>query len=205
MPSLIDYTGMEIGRLKVLSLVPASEHKYKSNAREWYCQCSCGKIIQVQTRMISGNGKYTQQSCGCIRVKTHLTITSKIEGLDLDYIEQYKDFEKYQFLHKTYVKHCGAKHTLKEYNEFISYFYVDSQFNSIYKSWKENEVSDNTYYNWYKPSLDHIIPKSRGGTNEIKNLQFLTVFENLSKRDMTMNEWENFKKLTNTKSNLFIR
>jgi len=48
------------------------------------------------------------------------------------------------------------------------------------------------------------MPKSRGGTNELNNLQFLTLFENLNKRDMTMEEWNNFKKETNTHSNYFI-
>ena len=53
-------------------------------------------------------------------------------------------------------------------------------------------------------TLDHIIPKSRGGTNELNNLQILTVFENLAKRDMTQEEWNNFKKETKTHSDYFI-
>ena len=52
--------------------------------------------------------------------------------------------------------------------------------------------------------IDHIIPKSRGGNNEKENLQFLTTFENLTKRDMTMEEWNNFKIKTNTHSQYFI-
>ena len=42
------------------------------------------------------------------------------------------------------------------------------------------------------------------GKNNLENFQFLTTFENLAKRDMTMEEWNNFKNLTNTKSNYFI-
>ena len=72
-------------------------------------------------------------------------------------------------------------------------------------TWKErNNEKDTTFYDWYKPSLDHIVPKSRGGDNSLDNLQYLTVFENLSKRDMTMIEWEEFKQKTNTKSELFL-
>ena len=67
---------------------------------------------------------------------------------------------------------------------------------------KENK--ENTFYDLYKPSLDHIIPKSKGGDNSLDNLQFLTVFENLSKRDMTMKEWNEFKVRTNTQSDLYL-
>jgi hypothetical protein len=45
---------------------------------------------------------------------------------------------------------------------------------------------------------------SRGGTSKLSNLQILTVFENLAKRDMTMEEWNIFKEKTNTHSNYFI-
>jgi hypothetical protein len=40
-------------------------------------------------------------------------------------------------------------------------------------------------------------------SNSIDNLQYLTIFENLAKRDMTMEEWNQFKKDTNTTSNYF--
>lgn len=55
-----------------------------------------------------------------------------------------------------------------------------------------------------KPSIDHKMPISRGGNNDIQNLQFLTVFENLCKRDMTEQEWLLFKNKTSTKSEYFI-
>ena len=76
----------------------------------------------------------------------------------------------------------------------------------MYNKWvKENkENKENTFYDLYKPSLDHIIPKSKGGDNSLDNLQFLTVFENLSKRDMTMKEWNEFKVRTNTQSDLYL-
>ena len=59
-------------------------------------------------------------------------------------------------------------------------------------------------YDYAKPSLDHIIPKSKGGQNHYTNFQILTVYENLSKRDMTQDEWEEFKKQTNTTSDYFV-
>ena len=65
-------------------------------------------------------------------------------------------------------------------------------------------MEDETFYDWAKPSLDHIIPSSKGGSNTLDNFQFLTTFENLAKRDMTMDEWKNFKQKTNTTSDYFI-
>ena len=61
-----------------------------------------------------------------------------------------------------------------------------------------------TFYDWAKPSLDHIIPISKGGEEKLENYQFLTVYENFSKRDMTMEEWNDFKIKTNTTSDYFI-
>ena len=72
-----------------------------------------------------------------------------------------------------------------------------------YDFWKTKERSK-TFYDLAKPSLDHIIPKSKNGSNKKENLQFLTVFENLSKRDMTWEEWEDFKIKTNTHSDYFL-
>lgn len=69
---------------------------------------------------------------------------------------------------------------------------------------KNNKERGKTFYDLAKPSLDHIIPKSRGGTNTKENYQFLTVFENLSKRDMTKEGWNNFKEKTHTYSDYFI-
>ena len=69
---------------------------------------------------------------------------------------------------------------------------------------KKNKKKSKTFYDFAKPSLDHIIPRSKGGSNQIDNLQVLTVFENLAKRDMTMQEWNEFKQQTHTCSDYFI-
>lgn len=48
-------------------------------------------------------------------------------------------------------------------------------------------------------SLDHIIPQSKGGTNDITNLQLVTHHANTIKNDMSMNEFYLFcKKVANT-------
>ena len=71
-------------------------------------------------------------------------------------------------------------------------FYDDIQFNRIYKIWV-----DSNFEPYKRPSLDHIVPKAKGGTNDLENLQFLSWFENRCKNDMTQLEWNEIKKNIN--------
>lgn len=82
---------------------------------------------------------------------------------------------------------------------FIDKFYNDAQFNKIYDLWISSGM-----IKWLKPSLDHIVPISRGGDHNIDNLQVLTWFENRCKVDMLQEEWEEFKKTSGTSSDYFI-
>ena len=61
-------------------------------------------------------------------------------------------------------------------------------FNHLYLKWKEtNDI-------WIKPSLDHIIPKSKGGMLSIDNLRFISWFENRAKCSIDINNWNDMKK-----------
>ena len=74
------------------------------------------------------------------------------------------------------------------YKNYLLKFYNDIQFNSIYEMWVNSNFEP-----YKKPSLDHIVPKAKGGTNDLSNLQFLSWFENRCKNDMTQKEWNILK------------
>ena len=204
-----DLIGKNIGKLKVLSLVPVDERPTQNHGNYWLCKCECGNFVKVPTTYLTGNSNYIQTSCGCERKQRAFQASTKIQ-VSNQFLDQYKDnFEKFLFIHHAIMGTSGnsssyyEKHQI-EYEEIINFFWNDKQFNTLYSLWLKNKKLNNTFYDWLKPSLDHIIPSSKGGKNELSNFQFLTTFENLAKRDMTMEEWNLFKLKTNTKSDYFI-
>lgn len=205
-----NYIGTLCGKLLIKGIVPKNEYKEDYQGTLMYCDClNCGrKNIQVRFSYLSGNGNYTQETCGCGRAIYAFLMTSKIPNLSIDWLFHFKDFDKFLFIHRALQRTTDLvlyQLPLQEYQNMIEYFYKNEQFNILYSNWKKSILNSiSTYYDWWKPSLDHIIPKSKGGTDSLDNLQFLTVFENLAKRDLTMDEWNQFKKNTNTSSDLFI-
>lgn len=204
-----DLTGKKVGKLKILSLVPIDERPTKNHGNYWLCQCECGNQVKVPTSYLTGNGNYLQTSCGCDRKRKAFQSTSYV-NVSNEFLEKYKEnFEKFLLIHKALIRTSGNdgqyyKDNPIVYEQIIDYFWKDKQFNLIYNFWKNNQFENHTFYDWAKPSLDHIIPSSKGGKNILENFQFLTTFENLAKRDMTMEEWNNFKKNTHTTSDYFI-
>ena len=198
----IDITGQRFGRLVAIELIPKEERTWSNKERAWRCKCDCGNEVIVRQRNL--RGARMTQSCGCVRKMEAFLATNGVKGLDREYLETFSDFDKFLFLHKAIRSTIGIElMSLEEYKDYINYFYNDFQFNAVYDFWKKQERA-NTFYDWAKPSLDHIIPWSRGGRHNKENLHFLTVFENLAKRDMTMEEWTEFKQTTTTMSDYFI-
>ena len=110
-----------------------------------------------------------------------------------DWLMGFKDFEKLKTLNNAITNRSGRYAVSSEwYKEYILKFYYDSQFNDVYQKW----VTDKTKYK--KPSLDHIEPKSKGGVNNLDNLQFLSWFENRCKNDMNSKEWNDLKQNINS-------
>ena len=205
-----DLTGKRIGKLVVERLLTIEERPTQTHGNYWLCKCDCGNECKVPTTYLTGKSNYTQYSCGCERKKRAFLASTTIQ-VEEEFVNKYyeQDFEKFLLLHKAIVQthEKNVKYynsNINEYKKIIEYFWEDKQFNSIYDFWKKQSISYPTFYDWAKPSLDHIIPKSRGGQDCLENYQFLTVFENLAKRDMTMEEWTKFKLETNTQSNYFI-
>lgn len=157
-------TGQKVGKLLIGELVPVEKRPTKNHGNYWYCKCDCGNEVMVPTSYLSGNGNYTQMSCGCDRKKKAFLQTSNV-NTSQKFIDTFDDFEKYLFIHKQITANGKRNYEYQQsqYEEDIKYFYDDIQFNAIYKFWKNNANRGNTFYDLAKPSLDHIIPKSRGG------------------------------------------
>lgn len=206
-----DCIGKIKGELLIKSIVPKEEREDKGyGGTIMYCDClACGKKnVQVRFSYLTDNGNYHQESCGCLR-KERVFLASARKDLTSEHLKVFRgDFEKFLFVHKILKANTDKYYTdcpIEEYLKAITTLYNDFQFNAIYKFWQSQmEEKKTTYYDWAKPSLDHIIPRSRGGSHQIDNLQILTVFENLAKRDMTWDEWQNFKKITNTCSDYYV-
>lgn len=202
--------GKKVGHLTVLGIVPKGMEPSKNHGRYWYCQCDCGSpIIMVPTSYLggkAGRGDYKQTSCGCMKNIRHFIASAKWNVSEKWLLQFRADWKRFSFVYKSLLVASPLKDTptAEQREQLVEYFYYQPQFNAVYNFWKTQENKTPTFYDYAKPSVDHIIPKAKGGQNNKENLQFITVFENLAKRDMTWDEWQNFKNQSQTTSQFFI-
>lgn len=142
------------------------------------------KISKSHDNRVSYPKGYKQK-----KITVYRNMIAKLQyEIDERWILQFDDIEKLKYLNRSVIKATrGSKWTTLDYKKFIEVFYHDESFNFYYEKWMITKDP------WMKPSLDHIIPISKGGTSEIENLQFLTWFANRAKVDMTNEQWEKLK------------
>ena len=96
-----DLKDKRVGKLKVIRLCTIDERPSKSHGNYWLCECDCGNECKVPTAYLTGNGNFTQTSCGCDRKKKAFQATTYI-NVDEAFLNLFQDdFEKYLFLHKS--------------------------------------------------------------------------------------------------------
>ena len=107
----------------------------------------------------------------------------------VSFLEQFDDIDKLKCLNKMLSRDRVSEHfDTEKYMMFIKRFYYDKKFCAQFNRFQE------TGNKYDRPSLDHIVPLSRGGTWDLDNLQIISWFENRAKCDMTWDEYREIVK-----------
>ena len=113
--------------------------------------------------------------------------------VDLEWLMKF-ELPKLMSLNKM-VRNDRVDVTREWYVKYIERFHDDPQFNKVYETWLASNKE-----HLAQPTLDHMLPISRGGSNDVDNLQVISWIENRMKSTMTKEEWISFKILADLKS-----
>lgn len=161
------------------------------------CPRSCnelGEILGVQSRTVERRlsllgvdpekcPKKDDAKSDLAKRKRYKNMVKSIKwDVSLEWLSSFDDIDKIMFLNeKSRQKNRGYEvKSTEQYIEFIEHFYDDKQFNLHYTRWKQTGARED------KPSLDHVLPRSMGGTDNIENLTFVSWFENRAKNDLDL-------------------
>lgn len=148
------------------------------------CLIRSGIFTRPRTRMPPQRKHIDKRHAQYSNMMHHLRF-----DITLDWLLQFDNFEKLSFLNRQISNRDGRfSESTEWYKAYIERFYYDESFNRLYVKYLQSGKQK-----YLKPSLDHIIPKSLGGTNQIDNLRFITFLENMCKRDIPPDEWAEIK------------
>jgi len=148
---------------------------------------SMKKLYSSGAITIWSNGKkMTKEHC-LKNMKAHLKY-----NVSLKWLKSFNDIEKLKYLNSAIKRKRDYKGFITLlYKAYIERFYKDTKFNYLFNEW--NKTGDK----WIKPSLDHIISKSKNGSLLLDNLQFISWLENRAKVDIDQDKWIKIKKHIN--------
>lgn len=148
--------------------------------------------ISNTRKALYASGAITTWSKGKKMSRAHILKNMKAHlkyDVSLEWLDSFSDIEKLKYLNHSIARERDYRgFTTEIYKKFIEKFYEDNKFNKLFIEWK------NTKDKWIKPSLDHIEPKSKGGTLLLDNLQFVSWLENRAKVDIPQVQWDKIKK-----------
>lgn len=110
-------------------------------------------------------------------------------SVELEFLKRFDDIERLKCLNKLITRDRVKIHfDIEKYKAFVEKFYEDKEFIRRF------EIYSETKNKWDLPSLDHIIPLSKGGTWDLENLRIISWFENRAKCDLTIEEFDSLVK-----------